>query len=212
MRSIRVAASMLALGAVMPLTAEAQEGRPFADAWFWGAKVGALSYSTARIENGIAPTVGADWLITRSRGALLVSVERSFFSEQATVFDPQSSTGTTVVDVKDLTRLGFSLLAFPKPNSDLRPYFGVGLALSFVQDATIAGGGSAVASGALDEASSQASFQIIGGVQKQMKSLSIFGQVVALPYSSDFLLNGRAAFALEAGVRWNLGSSIEQMR
>jgi hypothetical protein len=188
----------------------AQANRPFTDAWFWGAKVGALAFSTTRIENGFAPTVGAEWLITRNRGALYLSIERSFFSEQSTL-DPSSST-IGVVDVKDLTRVGFALMAFPKINTDLRMYGGIGMSLGFIKEAQMANGGGALEDALIEEASSIASFQMIGGVQKELRSLSLFGQVVVIPYSSDFLLNGRATFGLEAGVRWNLGGSIDNMR
>jgi opacity protein-like surface antigen len=210
MRSIRATALLLALVALTPAAARAQANRPFTDAWFWGAKVGALSFSTTHIENGFAPLVGAEWLITRSRGALYVSLDRSFFSEQSSFSDPGSTSGSSVVDVKDLTRLSFALMAFPKPDKSLRPYAGVGLALSFIQESSLTNGGSEVV---LDDQSSVASFQLIGGVQKELRSLSLFGQIVMLPYSSDaFLLNGRAAFSLEAGIRWNVGNAIDRIR
>jgi opacity protein-like surface antigen len=210
MRSIRATALLLALVALTPAAARAQANRPFTDAWFWGAKVGALSFSTTHIENGFAPLVGAEWLITRSRGALYVSLDRSFFSEQSSFSDPGSTSGSSVVDVKDLTRLSFALMAFPKVDKALRPYAGVGLALSFIQESSLTNGGSEVV---LDDQSSVASFQLIGGVQKELRSLSLFGQIVMLPYSSDaFLLNGRAAFSLEAGIRWNVGNAIDRIR
>jgi hypothetical protein len=206
MRLIRASALVLALVALLPAAAQAQADRPFTDSWFWGVKAGALSFSTTRIENGFAPLAGVEWLITRNRSALYVSVDRSFFSEQSTI-----PTGS-VVDVKDLTRLGFALLAFPGQPKPLRPYVGVGLTLSFIQDAELNGSGGVGAEGMIDDQASSATFQVIGGLQKQLSSMSIFGQVVALPYSTDFLLNGRAAFSLEVGARWNVGHAIEKIR
>jgi hypothetical protein len=212
MRTIRGSALVLAIVALSPAIATAQANRPFADSWFWGAKVGALAFSTTRIENGFAPSVGADWLITRSKGALYVSLDRAFFSEQSTISDPGSLSGESVVDVKDLTRLSFSLLAFPKPNNSLRPYGGVGLALNFIGSAEASGsGGSAFSAGAIEDARSRASFQVLAGVQKQLSSMSLFGQVVMLPFETDFLLNGRSGYSLELGVRWNAGGAIDKL-
>jgi hypothetical protein len=207
MRTIRRAAFALALSAVVPMTVEAQAGRTFDDAWFWGAKAGVLSFSTTRIENGFAPNVGAEWLITRSRGGLYISLDRAFFSEESNL---GGDLGGQVVSVKDLTRLGFSLLAFPKNYNGLRPYFGAGLALSFVQNAEAIGGVGDQSQ--IDEESSRASFQLLGGVQKQMSSMSLFGQIVMIPFENGFLLNGRAGFSIEAGLRWNMGSAIEKIR
>ncbi len=213
MRTIRGSALVLAFVALSPAIATAQANRPFADSWFWGAKVGALAFSTTRIENGFAPTVGAEWLITRSRGALLVSLDRSFFSEQSTISDAGSLSGESVVDVKDLTRLSFSLLAFPKQINNLRPYGGVGIALNFIGEAEASSGsqGSAFSANAIEEQRSRASFQVLAGVQAQMRSMSLFGQLVMLPFETDFLLNGRSAYALEAGVRWNVGGAIDKL-
>ena len=60
MRKIHGSALVLAFAVLSPAIAQAQANRPFADSWFWGAKVGALAFSTTRIENGFAPSVGAD--------------------------------------------------------------------------------------------------------------------------------------------------------
>jgi hypothetical protein len=212
MRTFRGAALVLAFVAISPAIATAQANRPFTDSWFWGAKVGALSFSTTRIENGFAPTVGAEWLITRNRGALYVSLDRAFFSEESSIA-AGGLTGESVVEVKDLTRLGFALLAFPKQMDNLRPYGGVGLALNFIGSAEASGGsGDAFTTSMIEEQRSRASFQIMAGIQAQMRSMSLFGQVVMLPFDTDFLLNGRAGFALEAGVRWNVGTAIDKLR
>ena len=213
MRMIRGSALVVALVAMVPAIATAQANRPFQDSWFWGAKVGALAFSTTRIENGFAPTVGAEWLITRSKGALYVSLDRSFFSEESSIADA-TITGESVVEVKDLTRLGFALLAFPKQYNNVRPYGGLGVALNFIKDAVPSdgSGSSAFTAGEIEEQKSRASFEVIAGVQAQMKSMSLFGQVVMLPFATDFLLNGRAAYGVEAGVRWNVGGAIEKLR
>jgi hypothetical protein len=210
MRKFRGSALVLAFLAFSPAIATAQANRPFTDSWFWGAKIGALAFSTTRIENGFAPSIGAEWLITRNRGALYMSLDRSFFTEESSIASGSLS-GESVVEVKDLTRLGFALLAFPKQIDNIRPYGGVGLALNFIQSAE-SSDDDAFTSSLIEEQRSRASFQLMAGVQAQMRSFSLFGQVVMLPFDSDFLLNGRSGFALEAGVRWNVGSSIDRLR
>ena len=141
-----------------------------------------------------------------------MSLDRAFFSEQSSIADPGSVSGESIVDVKDLTRLSFSLLAFPKPNNSLRPYGGVGVALNFIGNAEASGsGGSAFSAGAIENESSRASFQLLAGLQKQMRSMSLFGQIVMLPFETDFLLNGRAGFSLELGARWNVGGAIDKL-
>jgi hypothetical protein len=215
MRTIRGSALVLALMALTPAMSDAQSVRPFTDSWFWGAKVGALAYSTTRIENGFAPSIGGEWLITRNRGALYVSLDRAFFSEQSSISDPTSVTGDRVVNIRDLTRLSFSLLAFPKQYDNLRPYGGVGLALNFIHRAAAnedAFGSAGFVSERIEDERSRASFQVMAGVQAQLRTMTVFGQIVMLPFDTNFLLNGRSGYSLETGIRWNVGSAIDKIR
>jgi hypothetical protein len=75
MRTIRVLATVFAL-LLLPQIGGAQEGRHFKDSWFWGAKVGSMKYATLESE-GYAQLIGAEWLITRTRGALYLAIERA---------------------------------------------------------------------------------------------------------------------------------------
>jgi hypothetical protein len=213
---IRCTPLIFAVMLMAPVTAAAQADRPFTDSWFWGAKVGALAFSTTRIENGFAPSVGAEWLITRNRGALYLSLDRSFFNEESSISDPQSVNGQRVVGIRDLTRLGFSLLAFPRQYDNLRPYGGVGLALAFIQSASPRddgfGSGGAVLAQRVEDERSRASFQLLAGIQVQLEKMSAFGQIVVLPFETNFLLNGRSAYALETGLRFNVGRAVDNIR
>jgi hypothetical protein len=217
MRMIRCTPLLFAVMLMLPATVSAQAERPFTDSWFWGAKVGALAFSTTRIENGFAPTIGAEWLITRNRGALYLSLDRSFFNEESSISDPGAFSGSRIVNVRDLTRFGFALLAFPRQYDNLRPYGGVGMALSFIQRATpredeFGNPGSAFVEERIEEERSRASFQMLAGVQVQLSRVAAFGQVVVLPFESNFLLNGRSAYSLEAGLRFNVGSAVDNIR
>jgi len=57
----------------------------------------------------------------------------------------------------------------------------------------------------------------LGGLQVRLTQFSVFGQAVASPTQQSFFLttpnNGSAvSFALEGGVRYNFGSSIDRVR
>ena len=65
MRLLRVLTAAIGLAALLPRPSAAQEGRQFKDAWFWGIKGGGMLYSSASTEHSVAPSVGAEWLITR---------------------------------------------------------------------------------------------------------------------------------------------------
>ena len=96
MRIVRKIGLVLA-AAVIPSLVSAQAssngGRPFEDSWFWGVKGGMTSFSTgtngsARVS---APTVGGEWLITRTRVAMYLSVEQTFFDKTVGVFDASAA-------------------------------------------------------------------------------------------------------------------------
>ena len=88
MRSLRLI--VLALGAstavgLTPAVSSAQHAAPrWQDSWYWGAYGGYAMLATAPTSTS-APTVGADWVITRSRYALTLFAEQSFFNAVSTV-------------------------------------------------------------------------------------------------------------------------------
>ena len=83
MRLLRVLAVASAT-ALLAQPSAAQAGRQFKDAWFWGAKGGALVYSSNyNTDNAVAPLAGVDWMITRTYGGLYVSFDQAFFSANA---------------------------------------------------------------------------------------------------------------------------------
>ena len=124
----------LALATVLPSVAMAQEGRLFKNAWFWGAKGGFTSFSTDRVKNAVAPSLGVEWLITRSRGGLYASYDQAFFDEETVVFT--QAYGPHTVRMENMRRVTLAGLAFPFNIGTLRPYGGVGLAMNFIQNVT----------------------------------------------------------------------------
>src|SRR5215207_9249649 len=142
MRTIRTLTAGLACAALLPTVVAAQQVpqkvRSFTDSWYWGAK-GGVSMIGAAAEDISAPTVGGEWMITRTRIAMYVSVEQSFFDTQGAVFDPTSTGSARIVDIKDSRRYNAQLFVFPKQFGAFRPYAGLGFALLSIRDAQATG-------------------------------------------------------------------------
>jgi len=210
MRTVRWMASGLALMALLPSIGAAQSGRLFDNSWFWGAKGGIVSFSTTSGVNKVSPVVGVDWLITRSQGALYVSADQAFFTSTSTV--PDNNGAPSLVGIHNMRRYTAALLAFPVAYGTMRPYGGIGFSLNVIQGVSVAdttSSGSAIAARAFDE-KDRAAFIAMAGLQAQMQRLSVFGQVTYMPAKTGFLLNGRTTYFLEAGVRYNVGTSREE--
>ena len=92
MRSVWGLSFGVAIAVLLPATGSAQAGRNFRDSWIWGAKTGLMSFSTTTTKNAAAPMIGAEWLITRSRAALYVSLDQAFFNETVGLFDRTAGT------------------------------------------------------------------------------------------------------------------------
>lgn len=220
MRTIRRLTTALAL-MVLPQVAGAQEGRLFKDSWFWGAKVGTMKYSTTATVDfeGYAPMIGAEWLITRTRGALYLAIDETVFGldGRSSVDNPYAFSGRSDVYLHDLRRATVAGFVFPTQRRGyLRPYAGAGFVLLDFHAASPVSGSSnsaenqAVAE-SLQDAKSGASVIGIVGLQAQFKRLSAFGQASLMPaQGSTFLLNGNYTVIGEVGLRYNIGTSIDR--
>jgi hypothetical protein len=223
MRLLRVLTAAIGLAALLARPSAAQEGRQFKDAWFWGIKGGGMLYSSASTNHSLAPSVGAEWLITRSRAGLYLSFDQAFLSTRGQFFDRDpDSTFYRNVDLKNLRRFGMAAMVFPMQSAKYHPYFGIGLALNQIANATFTGSFATPARYqiALDSVQSKkTSFSpnFIGGLQMRMTRFSVFGQAVASPTQQNFFLYNQGggsamSFAIEGGVRYNIGSSIDRVR
>jgi hypothetical protein len=224
-----------ALIGFFPLLAEAQQGRRFENAWFWGVKGGGMVYSTAGVaqnESGQyvalaprtqqSPTFGAEWLITRTHGGVYVSYDQGFLQEVAGFttdrFDPEAP--VIAVDLSNTRRVNLAGMIFPPVTRWVQPY--VGLGLSFLQVA----GAEARNPEAFEDAQQEAAFnafvtqqrtqlQPLGiiGVQARLQPFSVFLQGSATQFDRQFLLRGgrSAVVSYELGIRYNIGSSIERL-
>ncbi len=59
----------------------------------------------------------------------------------------------------------------------------------------------------LNEQKDGIQFNLLVGLHAQLKRVAIFGNLIYMPTPSNFILNGRAAYLLEGGVRMNFGPS-----
>lgn len=199
----------LALIALAPRVGAAQEGRLFKDSWFFGAKAGNMTYWTTTTSHGQAPMLGGETLITRSRGGLYISLDQAFFDGTTTVIDGAGA--QRIVDIKDNRRATVAAMIFPKAFGWIRPYGGIGFAMNFMQQATARGGADATTQQIIDEQKTASAPIFIIGTQLQLLRFSVFGQGSYMPAQADFLLNNNETYFLEAGIRYNIGSSIEKL-
>lgn len=216
MRTVRWLTSGLALAALVPSLGAAQQSssRLFENSWFWGVKGGVMSFSTEADGNTAAPLVGVEWLITRTHGALYISGEQSFFKATSSVNDRFGQEYR--VAIRDMRRYTAAALAFPWTWGTVRPYGGVGFSLNNIQRTSLIDTPSTDTSIVdvavqLDRQKDRVSFITMAGIQGQYQRVSLFGQVTYMPAKADFLLNGRSTYILEAGIRYNFGSSKERL-
>ena len=209
-------ASMIrALGftALLATTVQAQESRPFRDSWFWGVKVGTLSASTTESSRTWAPSIGAEWLITRSAGGLWVFADHTSFDIRGSVDDPSLPSGRRGVDIRNLRRFGFAAVVSPRAFGIVRPYAGLGMSLNVVGRALAVAdsagntGGTAVRT-AIDDQRSRAAVLGLLGTQAQFSRAAVFTHLTMTPASRRFLLNEGPMIGWDLGVRYNFGSSV----
>ncbi len=224
MRTIRTLAAGLACVALLPAAAAAQAApqsapnkvRSFTDSWYWGAKGGVSIFSSAA-EDITAPSVGGEWMITRTRVAMYVSVEQSFFDTQGAVSDPTSVGGARAVDIKDSRRYNLQLFAFPKQYGAFRPYAGLGFALITIRDVqpegtfTSSQSQDSVFNRVNDESSRVSPVFTLGG-QLDFSRFGLFVQASTMSTRNRYLINGKPnTYLIEGGLRYNVVDAIEKL-
>ena len=222
MRAIR-AFAVAALVALDVSAAAAQSTRHFKDSWFWGAKAGIMNYQVQSNPSAFAPTGGIDWLITRSKGGLYVAFDHAFFSQDSVFVNDSVSPLDTVpraVMLSGMRRFTIAGMLFPLQSQRIHPYFGLGASLSTVADVEPRGTyrnatQQNLVLATIAQYKTVASPVVMLGTQVRLLWLSGFVQATASPtYNNFFLFDPDNAWrtSLEAGVRYNIGSSIERMR
>ena len=219
MRKTNLFIAALLTAAVVPGSASAQRVREFEDSWFWGVKAGVSTFAPTFGDSESALTYGADWLITRTHGALYISLDEVNVSSQAAVFDPSADQSFRPVAVENLHRVSAAALVFPKRFGRLRPYAGFGLSINVLGSATpmIAETETAddvddVVFDRVDDRRSAAVLLGMLGVQAQFKRAAFFVQASVEPGSQRFFLGDNSLGFFEAGIRYNFSGSREGIR
>lgn len=205
--------------------AGAQASRGFKDSWFWGAKSGLLNYqvvNNAVAKSPLALMAGGDWLITRTSGGLYVSFDYSFFSADSVFVNDSISPLDSVpriLQLGGLRRFTIAGMLFPMQTYRMHPYLGFGFTLSHIAKAEPQGTYRNATQENLVESTVQffrstASPVVILGTQLRLPLASAFAQVTATPASNNFFLFAGSGWrsTLEAGLRYNVGTSIDRLR
>ncbi|HEX2723598.1 MAG TPA: hypothetical protein VHM24_11845 [Gemmatimonadaceae bacterium] len=217
MRNTKWLIAALLSSAVVSASASAQRVRDFEDSWFWGVKAGVATFSPTLGDIEGAATYGAEWLVTRTHGALYIAVDQTHMTAVSAVFDPNAENEIRSVEVDKLRRLSFAALAFPKQFGRLRPYAGLGLMVNVVGSASplVTATENNVDDAVfdrIDERRSQAAFLAMAGIQAQFHRTAVFFQASVAPASSSFLLGDSSLGFFEAGVRYNFSGAREGIR
>lgn len=216
MRSVRALWAALAVVTVLPGVGAAQSSKPFKDAWFWGIKAGGLAYGEVATNYTStykqAPTIGADWLITRTHGGLYVSYSQAFLTTTQYVATSSSDTVGQAVSLKGLRRLDVAAMGFPGDNPRVHPYVGIGVSLKQVGDVEAGANETAYEARTIQLYRTGFSPFVILGGQLRLSMISAFAQATASPAQKNmFLYNGKSFhLGYEVGLRYNAGTSIDR--
>ncbi len=229
MRSSRLVVFSLAAAAAVGLTPSAGSAQSatqgFTDSWYWGAYAGYTNFQTAFGTQNLhtnAPTIGVDWMLTRTGFALNIFADQSYFSTVSSISSPTSG-APLPVNINDMRRVGFSLMIFTPEIKMIKPYVGLGYSFNFINSAALrtCSGCTTFSTQAAADSNNTAitdartEGKVFGnvGVMWLWKKWAPFAQVTVMPTqgTSDWYLNG-AGFTTQwaLGVRYNFGSSIDK--
>lgn len=220
-RGLTIAALLLVNAGI----AAGQATRGFKDSWFWGAKAGLLSYQVqdgGRSKSNLDLLGGGDWLITRTSGGLYVSFDYSFIKADSLFVNDSISpldVDPRIVELSGMRRFTIAGMLFPVQTYRIHPYVGFGVSLSHIAKAEPQGTYRNATQANLVMSTIQffrsaATPTFIGGAQLKFPLASLFGQVTASPANDNFFLftGSNWRVTAEAGVRYNVGTSIDRMR
>lgn len=222
MRAI-CAVAIASLVALDVNSADAQSTRGFKDSWFWGFKGGATFYQVQSDPDGsLSPLAGTDWLITRTIGGLYASFDHTFFQDQSVFINDSVGPVDTIprrVFLSGMRRFTLAGVLFPYQRKYLQTYFGLGAMLNQIDRAEPEGTFRNPTQERLVNATVRefrTSFTPVAIVGLQLRLLHFSGFVQGTSTRATrnfFLFNGNNwRSTVEAGVRYNIGSSIDPMR
>jgi len=184
----------------------------FQNAWFWGLHAGGTSFSTPAQSSKMSGTIGAEWMITRTKGGMYVAYDQAQFHGTSSIADGSTSTGFRPVSINTLRTVSAAAVAFPYQFGALRPYAGIGLQLHLIGSASARADSAGtpasqdVVNATEDARSHTAPFLLVGG-QWQHGKAAVFAQLSSTTSSDQFLINSPIT-QITFGVRYNFGSSI----
>jgi opacity protein-like surface antigen len=198
-----------------PLAAQEE---PWVDQWFWGAQAGVTRFRTpeasASWETGYA--FGAHWLITGRRMGLYMSYDQLLYDDAlSTISDPTSGTGTRTVQFDVGRYIQADLLAMPLKGT-FQVTAGVGFTIHNISDASVQGSFAtpedlAYSQSLVDDASTRAFFNIMGGVQMMLgRRAAVYISYEFVPSTTDFLLSGEQ-HTFGGGLRYSFGGRREEV-
>ncbi|MBA3656342.1 MAG: hypothetical protein H0W69_03205 [Gemmatimonadaceae bacterium] len=216
---MRVLCALVVLCFVSASRVQAQSSRPFENSWFWGVKAGTLRFAT-NDESRTVGTVGADWVITRKTGGLYVSFDVANFASNLRVADSNAGGGFRQLEVNGLRRIGVAGMFFPVKYGRIRPYAGLGFNLDLLGDAAVVVDTADTTSDAPDksffsninERRSQIGLMFLGGAQAEFSRLAVFVHASVEPDAGNLLIGRDPLVALQVGLRYNVGTSIDRER
>lgn len=232
MRTLRGLLTAAVLTALIPSTTEAQEGRRFENAWFWGVKTGGMAFSTFEAQtdangslsafgpvNRNVPLVGIEWLITRNQGGLYVSLDQSFVESRTALRSSVDTATVNIISLDNVARVNIAAMVMPNVHRYVQPYAGLGFGFMQIGRAEPVNptfptpGDERQFYAFVDENKSQFQPLVMLGAQARVKPFSIFAQGMVMPFRDQFLLRGRraSAFNYEIGLRYNVGTSIDRL-
>lgn len=204
-----------------PSALSAQTGRnPFQ--WFIGGSGGVLVFETPRQERSAMPSVGANFLITAKRTALLLAIEEGLGSDELSSYvDPSAPTTNGVRDVtfNNIRKFSATLMYYPL-QSHAQPFIGVGLGMIQVHNPQPVGpfttpDEQASARTTATQLGSSGFASLVGGLQLQVGAFAIFGQyqITTAPGPSSRLNNNKLltgpTHSFTGGLRFSLGGAKE---
>ena len=224
MRSSRLPSAVLAALAATVLASAPLAAQGTADwdvrpnSWYWGLYGGQTSLATT-IARTTAPMIGGEWMITRTRYAVNVFAEQSYFNAVTTVPDSGGSSAPRRVDMQDMRRVGASGMIFLPQYKYFHPWFGAGYAFNMIRTATPQG--SSFASPAARDAryaaieNRRSEGKLFGefGMIFSYRQWAPFVQYTVMPTKGDgtFMVNGEGFTNIwKLGYRYSFGSAFEE--
>ena len=187
------------------------------NSWYWGVYGGQTSFATT-IARTTAPMVGMEWMITRTKFALNVIAEQSYFNAVSTITDFPTSAPRRV-DIQDLRRVGGTAMIFMPHWRAVHPWFGAGYSFNFIRQATPQG--SSFASPAardsinarVDDGRTQGKMSAELGFMFAYRDWAPYLQYTIMPSkgSSSWMVNGEGFTNIwKVGVRYNFGAALNE--